>query len=433
MDVRCECTKAELELFTVPPVNTSMERGGYSQFLPVATLTDSGPIEFHINGSTEEYIDLGRTYLFLRVQVTDKEGEKLEARAKVAPTNLFLHSLFSQVDVHVRDTLISPSVNTYPYKAYLETLLSYGDEAKNTHLSSELFWADHGRVNNFDPYSEDEVNSGLHQRALFIAESQPLELMGRIHSDIFQQDRYLLNNIDLHIKLIRSPTSFHLMGDADHYLTTIKEACLYVRKVKLNPTISLSHSKLLDQGKFAKYPIRRGVVTSFTISQNSLSFNKDSIVSGQLPRRIVLGFVRNAAFNGNIKLNPFNFEHFDLNYLSIHAGSHVVPSQPLKPNFEEKQFLEAYMTLFEGTGIMNADKGNGIRRAHYNNGYTLYAFDLTADMCEGSHLDPVKYGNLRMEVHFAKALPSTINAVIYCEYDNLIQIDRARNVITAFA
>ena len=152
----CECSKAELDLFSVPPVNTSMERGGYVTYLPVSSITDNGPLEFSVNASTDEYIDLGRTFLFVKVKVTTDEDENLEAAAKVVPVNLFLHALFSQVDVHLRGTLISPSVNTYAYKSYLETLLSYGTDAKDTQLSAELWWADHGDMNENDPYKIDK-------------------------------------------------------------------------------------------------------------------------------------------------------------------------------------------------------------------------------------------------------------------------------------
>ena len=136
MNVRdgCECSKAELELFSVPPMNTSMEKAGYVVSLPVSSLNDTGPIEFNINASADEYIDLGRTYLYVKLKVTKDDGENLDVTEKVAPVNLFLHSLFSQVDVKLRDTLVTPSVNTYPYKSYLETLLSYGSDAKETQL-----------------------------------------------------------------------------------------------------------------------------------------------------------------------------------------------------------------------------------------------------------------------------------------------------------
>lgn len=45
------------------------------------------------------------------------------------------------------------------------------------------------------------------------------------------------------------------------------------------------------------------------------------------------------------------------------------------------------------------------------------------------HLCAPKRGNLRIEVKFAKELKQMINALVYMEFDNLIQIDQNRNVI----
>ena len=69
-------------------------------------------------------------------------GVDLTDDAAVGPRNLFLHSMFSQVDVSLNGTLITPSTNTYPYRAMIETLLSYGEDAKKSQLSSALFYKD---------------------------------------------------------------------------------------------------------------------------------------------------------------------------------------------------------------------------------------------------------------------------------------------------
>jgi len=50
--------------------------------------------------------------------------------------------MFSQVIVALDATLISSSTNTYPYRPMLETLLSYGEDAKKSQLTSELFYKD---------------------------------------------------------------------------------------------------------------------------------------------------------------------------------------------------------------------------------------------------------------------------------------------------
>ena len=426
----CECSKAELELFTVPPTNISMEKGIYVENMPISSLTNGNPIEFNIS-SSEEYIDVGRTVLYIKVKITKnaKEEDITDGDAKVGPVNLWMHSLFSQVDVKLNGKLVTPSVNTYPYRAYLETLLSYGSDAKESQLTSELWYQDSAPMDAINPHEENLTNEGFVARGNLTAQSKSVEMIGRLHCDIFQQDRYLLNGMEMQVKLIPSKEKFHLMGDGTAWTTVIEDACLYVRKVKLNPSIPVQHNKLLSQGKFAKYPIRRGVVTSFTISQNSLSTNKDNVIMGQLPRRMVVGMVSNSAFNGAMNACPFNFKNYDVNYVSLYVDGTQFPSKPLTPAFEDGQYLRSYMTLFEGTGMLHDNRGHGIDRANYKDGFALYAFDLTPDMAEGGHVDPIKHGTVRMELHFKKQLPETVNVIVYSEYDNLIQVDRVKNIV----
>lgn len=50
----------------------------------------------------------------------------------ITPVNLLLHSLFSQVEVSVHNKSITSSTTNYPYKAMIQTLLKYGNEAKQS-------------------------------------------------------------------------------------------------------------------------------------------------------------------------------------------------------------------------------------------------------------------------------------------------------------
>ena len=138
----CECVKSELDLFSVPPTQTSIEHGQWVEHHPLATITDHGPIEFSISGSGEDYVDLANTFLFVRAQIVNADGTNLADDAKVGPVNLWLHSLFSQVDMSLNEKLISPSTNTYPYRAYLESLLSYGTAAKESQMTAQLWYMD---------------------------------------------------------------------------------------------------------------------------------------------------------------------------------------------------------------------------------------------------------------------------------------------------
>ena len=121
-----ECTKSELDLFTIPATQTSITKGQWIEYHPLSNITDNGPIEFNVSGTGEEYLDLARTQLFVKAKITKANGTALDPNTEVGPVNLFLHSLFSQVDVSLNERLISPSTNTYPYRAMIETLLNYG-------------------------------------------------------------------------------------------------------------------------------------------------------------------------------------------------------------------------------------------------------------------------------------------------------------------
>ena len=49
------------------------------------------------------------------------------------------------MDIQLNRTLITSSKNTYPYRTILETLLSYGEDAKKTQLTSGLYYKDAAR------------------------------------------------------------------------------------------------------------------------------------------------------------------------------------------------------------------------------------------------------------------------------------------------
>ena len=95
--------------------------------------------------------------------------------------------------------------------------------------------------------------------------------------------------------------------------------------------------------------------------------------------------------------------------------------------------LESSYVLFSGTGKINKDDGNNISRNEYGTGYTLYAFDLSPDLSEDDHFNLMKQGGLRLVLKFAQALAATVTVIAYGEFENVIEIDRNRNIIYDFA
>ena len=108
----------------------------------------------------------------------------------------------------------------------------------------------------------------------------------------------------------------------------------------------------------------------------------------------------------------------------------------LKETIEGKGGVDAQIrhhnSVFSGTGKLNADEGLYIDRWDYSRGYALYAFDLTADLGEDDHFSLVREGSVRLVLKFSAALANTVTVIAYAEFENVIEIDRNRNVVFDF-
>ncbi|XP_070152489.1 uncharacterized protein F54H12.2-like [Polyergus mexicanus] len=436
-----ECLKSELDLFSLPPTQTSIESSQWIHYKPVTSLSDDSPIEFVIPGHGEEYLDLTHTMLSLRVRVEtpgDSTGHTAgtSATATIGPVNHLLHSMFNQIDVYFNQKLVSPPNNAYAYRAYIEALLNYSSPAKTSHLTSCLWDADTpGQMD--EPMESKSPNSALVRRARYIHGGRALDLVGHLHCDVFNQDKFLINGVEVRLRLVRSKDSFCLMdSNGSSAKVHILDASLLVRRAKISAGLLLAHARMLSKVT-AKYPLTRVEVKTFTIHSGVVGESLDNVILGQLPKRIIVGFVNNKAFNGDRKLNPFNFKNYGINFFSLYVDGMQIPSRPLQPVFspEEPLYVEAYQTLFTGTGIHFLNEGNSISRDDYSKGYTLFAFDLTPDLSANyaGHWNLVRHGSLRLEVRFEKALTETVNCIIYAEFDNVIEIDSSRQVIVDFA
>ena len=55
-------------------------------------------------------------------------------------------------------------------------------------------------------------------------------------------------------------------------------------------------------------------------------------------------------------------------------------------------------------------------------------FNLNAELTDGEHTEAIQRGSVRIEARFSEALVNPITCLVFSEYDNLILIDKERNV-----
>ena len=474
------CDKSEIDLFSVPPTQQSLERGRWIGYAPLSSVenTDS-PINFLVTG-TDEYIDLSKTILTVTGKIVKDNESVLDGanQTSVAPVNNFLHSLFKQVDVYLNGKQVTPAMGTCPYRAYIETLLNYDASAKESQFSSALYYKDTATKMdevgslpssktityikaNYDGQGapgESEKggaiipvrgsgNQGFAKRGQFIQNSKQFVLSGPIFADIFMTDRLLLNMMDLRVVLNRSSNAFCLMdlssGTAVKPKVQLSHVELKIRKVKLDQTVSDGIERTLKQTP-ALYPIRRVECKILTVPQNLPTTRQDNIFSGLIPKTFVVGFVTANAAGGVYGKNPYNFAHFGVTSLSLTANGEEIPFKQLTLKYPKDpdgkidttageddalDFDEAYNTLFSGTGKIYSNAGLDIDRDDYPGGYALYAFDLTPDMCKSSqYFNTVQHGSLSLALTF-KSQSEPLALVCYGDFENVIRIDAERNAI----
>lgn len=424
-----ESLKSELDLWSVPPTQTAVEHGHYIAINPLSPLDDSSCVQFVIPGNANEYIDPAHTLVYVQAKIVKITGADLvaEDQSDVAPVNYLHTTMWSQIDISLNGKPVSQSSSTHAYRGIYEAMLGYDFSAKHSHLTARMWYKD--QAGEMESLTR---NSGLLARRSVTALSKPFEMIGPIHGDIFNQDKYILNNVEMRLTFHRSKNQFMLMSNSNEKLKILK-MIVYVRKVLPSNSVRLGHAEALLLSP-AKYPIKRTDVKTVSITAGLRDKSIDNLYLGPTPNRIIIGFVDNRALNGDYKYNPFNFQNFGLNYLSLYIDAQQIPSRALTPDFDNNEYMECYYTLFSGTGIHFKDEGNHISRTDYPKGYCLYAFDLTSDMSANEgywHLQ--RHGTVRLEVRFKEALDFAINCVIFSEFSNLIEIDRHRHVITDFA
>ena len=431
-----ESHNAKSSLFHTHKSDTTVKSMEWTEYRPVGQLNSEGALEFNVSGNSTKYVDLQNTKLKVKFRILQENGSVLPAAvagdkptpdaAKVGPTNLFLQTMWRQVDVTVQQQVVSANIATkYPYKAYIETLLNYGEDAKRTQLQSQLYFKDQGDVSNNDPMSG--TNTGLIQRAIFTEKSKEVDLEGPVYMDICQQQRYVLNGVQVGFKFWPSPVSFKLMSSNPNaaYKLDIKEAVLKVCMVEMSPEVIVSHANMLKE-RPAKYFFDRTDVKSYAIAKGQYGCTLEDIYQGDVPKRLVVGFVSSEAFMGSYSKNPLDFKNYNCNFIGFYVDGKSTPAEPLAPNFKNANYLSAYMTTFGGDGYRQ-NFGHDISRDDYPKGYCLFVFDVCQDHCE-KYGPNVKKGHTRLEIKFSEPLPEAMTLIAYANFPGLMEIDEARGV-----
>ena len=428
----CLCVNSTLDLFSVPPTNTTSDKSFYSKTYPINTLSQGGPIEFAIKSNKQDYIYLGDSFIQLTLKILKTDGTAPAAPApqaaipddsKVFPVNYLPAALFKDVQVHIDNKLIAGCNNLYPYKSFIEFILSYQTPVLETFGAICGFHKDNRSFNEVTTFDAAH-NTGAKKRFEATQYGKSFQMYSKIHNDLFAQGKYFPGDIDMKIKFLRNESVFALMAHEDSdYKISIEDAILYVKRSTLHETFLNELAQFRSNQKFMKYPFKRCEVKYSTQSPNKSILQENRLISNdELPKRIILGLVDSRGFDGHLKHNPFYFQNFNVTDIVLQKGEDVTPFHEMKLDYENDKYYEAYVSLLYGTGRLFRNEALSITPAEFKNGFCLYCFDLSKSGPNSGTFELNESGTIHVTATLKTPVNHAIVMVFYLEYDSMLSV-----------
>ncbi len=407
--------------------------------------------------------------LILRVDVTltQADGEQIDAAALVGPSNLVLHTLFSECRLYLEDILLNEVNENYGYKSFISSLLTLDSNAKYSWLQAAGFFHDTAKA-----IDDLDANNGFDSRRdLFLENNEysmaPVTFVGRILHELVSSQAGIIPGIAVRLELTLQNQDFIIMSNdnSEKYKLTIVKATVLCPVAQLRPELFRTIQRHLRE-KPVKMYYQKVQVTTKVIPANSQTFVTDSLfTSTDLPSRVVFAFVPTSTYLGNASKSPYNFqriwswqvekvrERVEKNLVG--QGKNVsVRETTTKTVFLEKVTLSLngkpvdgfdgrasknddtlmFMRLNNVLGYAKTRTGNNLTRVDFHNGYFFAAFDLTTSANSGMNflVPSVRLGNLRLNLEFSQTIEEEMTIIVYAEFPSLLTIDQYRRIRMTF-
>lgn len=414
-----------LDLFTRPEIEGTQIAGRPQTIYMHTPISDAGPFEFIIPSDSNDYISLDQTTLYGEVQVKKTDNTDFADGDIVSIINNFPQTLFRQVEVYLNNVCVSDlSTPTYAYKAFIENHLTYDDDIKSTTLrAKEMYIKD-------IIGSEGNITNALKVEGGFKARREKMKnkicFDMKLHCDFLGSQRYLIPGVEMKIKLIRNDDAFSLMSTKNDYKISMNKLELNIRKVVVEPQISHAIENKLSSEP-ALYPIANSKIRTYLINSGIQSQHIAQIIRGKLPRSFLFGLVPAKAFDGDITYNPFQFKHYDVNYLNVFINGEPIHPKAITPQWDNDECLPQYTWMLNNIGL-HQNFSNGLTLGDFKSNSCFFAYDLSPDLCNSTYMHHSEQGVVDISISFKTALAENVYVVLYATYNDTVLIDKNRNV-----
>lgn len=408
--------------------------------------------QFHmdINPRTGDWMDPAALRLHIEVKVTQNDGQAAAvADPKGVIENFFPHTLFKSIKMLINGTPI-PTSDYYEYRSLISMMLTTS-KAKANEMSAEGFYPDNTYIETFDEIGKAPTTRGdaaaqkknlqeypgWSKRSMAVEESKTRKYSIPLRIDPCEQVKMFPPNQKIELEFTRnnplksiitkvgeSPFKVEIVSvhlDVTFYQLTDEYNNALLKQIYTSPTQS------------SLYPIIRKKVTFSALTESTVQTVMD-VCQGQIPRRIILGFLPGNVVSG-IKNGVYNkFEAFGVKALWAEVDSTQYPKgQKYEPhltdtakNRDQEQSNLFNYELFKRAGLPSDLEDPYLSYKMWESGTHLYAIDFTPDenAPDGTDYQPVvRMGQVNIHIESDPQIPASSLLMVYSETNTQFEID----------
>ena len=415
----------KLDLFYTPPTNTSVKCIKLDYIDTDSSLSGTS-IVFELNKGDMSYYDLSALKLQALCKITKKDGSVPDAADKVFPINNLLRSMWKDVKFEIGDQNISESDGDYHYKSFIKTLLyEVKDEAMTNKLATGLFYADTNGAHDSFNGDNDPFNDGAFNRINRTSGGREFLMEGTIGEDFFDSKLYLLNDIKMKLTLTRNEDQVILMANdgTKGYKLQIMRLTVLLPLADVGAAIVTGHAAGLEEGGLAQYFFKQSKLIRHEIAPGLTTKDIKVHSSGPIPNRVVVVFVSDDRYDGGYNINPFHFDHLNIQSIRLETGGRSIPSSSNQTyNFTTRNYGPLLNDIYE------VGPNSCINYENFDKGYALFVFNINTMEDSSNRLMLQESGEVKLAIRFGRPVPANYKALTYSEFQSCVQVDRNRKV-----
>ena len=347
------------------------------------------------------------------------DGKAPTIQNVVAPINAIGLTLFGNDSLKIGDQVVeSYTDGLFSYLCYCQYHFTYSKEAKEGYLKDTMLLAD-------DDATQFEVagnsNTGWLARAIKVAFGRICSTSCELPFSFCQSNKLIPPKTNIQISLTRQSDDFVLMSGDEETPFHLK-----IDNIELEVTRCRLKSNIVDalydnwnrKGYMEFFFNRLFVLGPYPIANNT-SVISQRIGEGSRPDFIASFFVDSSAVLGSIMLNPFHFQHLDVNFAQASFENQLVPSVAFKPTFRTSDTdltfssMREYVAMLETLGLYLGNSSNNIGYLGFNAGNTLLCFNFDETLVSTGYRSSVRDKGV-VKLDFRLRSPTNTSCYMYC-------------------